>query len=389
MISFKKILLISLFFLALIIGCTKSEKEKLNYTKKNLNGIKIITNENRASNPNYIYKLNKILEIKSEDSEISDSLRYLSSINDVIFDKFENFYVLDSKKCSVKKFDKDGNYNKSFGSKGQGPGELQSISSIVLLDNFIYLSNANQREIAKFDLDGKFIKKTPLPGNFPPKLIRFANNKTIGSGTMAFVTQVDGEMKMKIKFFLTILDSVFKPINDIVKNTISCKMDDASKYLSSNLIISSTDHKEKIFLAKNSDSEYEISIYDITGKITSKIKKNYIKKRKIIEVEPTDKKDEKEDKLEEQITIALKKGDSKYYNSIDNIFYDGKGRLLVKTPLSKKEKLEGKKYFDLFIDGIFINRIKLDIDENKLLFFRSGKLISVNHNDNSFIIYEL
>lgn len=385
-----KLSILTILFLSLIIfsSCTKKEEKELNYKKEILNGIEIITNENKPSNPDYNYKITKSLEILSEDNEILDSLRYLSSITDVQFDESGNILVLDSKTCSVKKFDNTGKYLKSFGAKGQGPGELETVSSMIILNKFIYLSNANGRVISKFDEMGNFIEKIKTEGNFPPKLTAFGNNKSIGSGTMAFITQVDGEINMKIKFFLTVLDSNFNRINDIVDKKISCKMDEAGKFLSNNVILTTTDKKEKIFLAKNSDSEYEISIYDIAGDIKSKIRKKYIKRRKQIEKEKIE--DENENnKLQKQVNQALKKGDSKYYNSIDNIFYDGKGRLLVKTPLSEEEKFDGKKYFDLFIDGIFINRIKLDIEENGLLFFRSGKLISINSDDNSFIVYEL
>ncbi|MFA9453378.1 MAG: 6-bladed beta-propeller [Candidatus Aminicenantaceae bacterium] len=71
----------------------------------------------------------------------------------------DDFYVLDYEDQTVKIFDRDGVYLRSFGGKGEGPGEFQNVIDMDILPDgrFIFLDTATRRT-SLFDPQGIFLK---------------------------------------------------------------------------------------------------------------------------------------------------------------------------------------------------------------------------------------
>ena len=65
----------------------------------------------------------------------------------------------------VLKFDKDGNFIKTWGKKGKGPGEFDIAHSIVIdPQGLLHIADRNNQRIQVFDADGKFIRESQHPG---------------------------------------------------------------------------------------------------------------------------------------------------------------------------------------------------------------------------------
>jgi WD40 repeat protein len=63
----------------------------------------------------------------------------------------------------VHKFDALGNLIKTFGHKGQGPGDLQNPAALDLLDaKILVVNDAGNRRLSLFDLDGNFLRTVKL-----------------------------------------------------------------------------------------------------------------------------------------------------------------------------------------------------------------------------------
>lgn len=106
------------------------------------------------------FKKIKLREVKLVEElvigkEISDDKVLFYDPTDIRIDN-SNIYVLDIGKCSVLKFDKDGNFILSFGKKGQGPGELNSPESFVISNKKVYIANSKNGRIEVFNIDGSF-----------------------------------------------------------------------------------------------------------------------------------------------------------------------------------------------------------------------------------------
>ena len=387
------LLLIAMIFLN---SCSTSTEENLNYSKRIVNGVNIITSDNRPANPNYKYEIKKAFEIKSIENNHQDSLRYISAINDIEIDDKGYIYILDPNSCSVKIFDNKGKYIKSFGNKGMGPGEMISASSILLADEYILIINSAERNLVKFDISGNFVEKINIENRFPSKVYKISEDKYYGIGNMVSMLIEDGETKMKLERFLSLINSNFKKVKDIINEETNCKLSDSEKIMSSNKVIS-TSMNSKIYVAINSDSEYKIDIYgNINGEKESEIRKKYAKVSKKYGTERDKKRNKPKSETKNNTTtfeMNLEKGTgftkSKFQNSISNIYSDHLGRLLVQSPSKDINEKNGYLYFDLFENNIFINRIKLNISDKNRIFFRSDKIISLDEETNKLTIYDI
>lgn len=92
--------------------------------------------------------------------ESGDENYIFSGLRSVQVDDQENIYVLDWKDIKIKVFDNEGKHLRTFGKKGQGPGELQSPSGMDLTQGgrLAILDRGNKR-IAFYSLTGEFQKE--------------------------------------------------------------------------------------------------------------------------------------------------------------------------------------------------------------------------------------
>ncbi|MBD3414681.1 MAG: 6-bladed beta-propeller [Candidatus Aminicenantes bacterium] len=107
-------------------------------------------------------------QTKTIDITLSDSLELgcetflFSSISSVCEDSSGNFYVVDALERKVFKFDLQGNLVLSFGQKGQGPGDFQSPSRIILTQQGWLAVCEDMYDISFHQPDGEFIKRIHL-----------------------------------------------------------------------------------------------------------------------------------------------------------------------------------------------------------------------------------
>jgi hypothetical protein len=90
---------------------------------------------------------------------------------DVAWDSEGNIYITDGYVNSrVAKYDKNGDWVKSWGDKGIGPGQFRIPHAIVVdRNNNLYVGDRTNRRIQVFDTDGKFLRMfsidvPPVPG---------------------------------------------------------------------------------------------------------------------------------------------------------------------------------------------------------------------------------
>ena len=90
---------------------------------------------------------------------------------DVAWDSEGNIYITDGYVNSrVAKYDKNGDWVKSWGSKGTGPGQFRLPHSIAIdRNNNVYVGDRSNHRIQVFNTDGKFLRMfsidiPPVPG---------------------------------------------------------------------------------------------------------------------------------------------------------------------------------------------------------------------------------
>ena len=118
-------------------------------------------------------------------------------VTDMAWDSNNNVYITDGYINSrVAEFDRDGNWVKSWGEPGTGPGQFHTLHSIVIdRDNHIYIADRGNGRIQVFDTSGKLLKvlriEVAAPANAPSA---YGNRPAPGGevGAAADLTQSPG-----------------------------------------------------------------------------------------------------------------------------------------------------------------------------------------------------
>ena len=109
-------------------------------------------------------------------------------VTDVAWDAAGNTYISDGYINSrVAKVDKDGNWVKSWGEPGSGPGQFNTPHSIAVdAQGNVYVADRGNRRIQVFDGDGKFLRQITIDVPAPPDARPAIGNKpTATTGTIA------------------------------------------------------------------------------------------------------------------------------------------------------------------------------------------------------------
>ena len=112
-------------------------------------------------------------------------------VTDVAWDTAGNTYISDGYINSrVAKVDKDGNWLKSWGDRGTGPGQFHTPHSIAVdAENQVYVADRSNRRIQVFDGEGKFLRQftidVPVPAGARPAIGNVPNEAEIAAGTLA------------------------------------------------------------------------------------------------------------------------------------------------------------------------------------------------------------
>ena len=102
------------------------------------------------------------------------NLLFYDLFNDLAVAPDGSIFIAGSRQHKVFKFDPRGNLVKTFGQKGQGPGDFNSPDNLSVLDGkyLVVGQYATDRKISLFDLDGNFkrILTTERPAYYPVAL---------------------------------------------------------------------------------------------------------------------------------------------------------------------------------------------------------------------------
>jgi sugar lactone lactonase YvrE len=113
---------------------------------------------------------------------------YFRQVTDVAWDAAGNTYISDGYINSrVAKVDKNGNWIKSWGEPGDGPGQFNVPHSIAVdAQGNVFVADRGNRRIQVFDGDGKFLRQmtidVPADANARPAI---GNKPTATTGTMS------------------------------------------------------------------------------------------------------------------------------------------------------------------------------------------------------------
>jgi len=345
-----------LLFLVLFCICSCSQK-KTDQMVNDEDSTQAITypiifkNDKPQDEKIHTVKLKKIFEIKRDDN---------ASIYVSCADKSNNFYATHWFKepnggDEIYIYDSTGKIKKSFGRRGQGPGEYENPYNIDVNKDSLLLYDPATRKIVKYDLNGNHLTTS--------------NTQQQGISHQIDSILIFSGLRQKLinksKFLVENVWEIYNSKNNI--DTIfwskSCETD--GKISKDILDISIVDLSNKlIYLTTMSTDKYEIEVFDFTGKNIGIINKRYAQ-------------------------VALTNQDRKilqnediYAQAINNLFVDKKGRLLVSANALRSSHNQTDYYLDVFENGKYLFRTILPeiyfriYSEDRIVFINDRLYIS-------------
>jgi hypothetical protein len=141
-------------------GCSQQEQDSVSLWGGSItqeDGIRVINNPDLPIYGEIELKLEEDLIIGDENDD--NTLFYDAS--QLALDADANIYVLDAGNHRIQKFDSSGNFLMSIGHEGQGPGELDRVSGLRL-DHVNHIYTLENMRIQQFAPSGEFLRTIPL-----------------------------------------------------------------------------------------------------------------------------------------------------------------------------------------------------------------------------------
>lgn len=199
-----KIISIVIFFSVLIMVVSfGGQKAEWKGTIEEENGVIVVKNPKQPMYGEEVFSIKDELSIGVAEGR----KEYMfSRAGDIAVDEEEKIYTLDIKECHIKVFNKNGEYLKTIGKRGQGPGEMRSPRSLVITpQQEILVNDASARKLHFFTLDGDFLRAVSQS-----KMWNFSSPKADQKGNIVAGYMIpDQEVTYDLKKFDSQLKELF------------------------------------------------------------------------------------------------------------------------------------------------------------------------------------
>lgn len=317
-----------------------------------------------------------IMELDMVIGDSDDPEKSFSQLSSFVVDDDGTIYALDFKEQKIKVYDADGQFLRSFGEKGQGPGELQLSAGIFLApENRLAVNDAQARKIVYFTKQGKYIEHVSYATRLQLiSLIMDSEGNFIGREL-----KLEGQ---EMFFEIAKFDSRLEPLFSLDKIGFPIPIPGSGNKI--NLMdatsIYQLDSAGNIYYGRNRD--YEINIYTPGGKLVKSIRKDF-KPQKITEED----KEEILSRMDSVNTAGVVNMREmfefpKMFPPFQLFTVDEDGRIIVRTWEKGKEKDEF--VHDIFdAEGRFIARFPSKVNFSV---WKSGKGYAVEENEEGFSV---
>jgi len=158
----KRVLITTILLALFVSSCSKTPEDLA--SREVIDGIEYVHNVSVPLHPNATLSIEEELSIGGEDAE-GNILLY--EAGDVIVDDAENIYIVDRRDFNIKVFTPEGNFIRSIGKQGEGPGEFQTIGYVAFVpDGRLLVMDFRARRTSLFDKAGNFISGHPWTKSF-------------------------------------------------------------------------------------------------------------------------------------------------------------------------------------------------------------------------------
>ena len=346
-----------LIFLALsIVSCSKNN-DGWKGSVEIVDGVTIVKNPMLPIYNEDEVKLTENLSINNS----SESNEFLfEKISEVAVNQAGDIYVLDYQAKDVKVFDNQGNYIRTIGGPGEGPGEF-------IIPRFIICSKQDQfivgdmNRISYFSLDGEFQSSESTKG-------RLMISDVDSHGNIIATEIVPDKMVYELKIF----DQKFNYITSFGSSPLPDFAQTGKVNPFFSVIRSDVVNGDQV-VTGYADEGYILNVYDSAGQLQRKIEKEYSS----IEITQND--------IDEGMKRFSSRPDEEYkgpkiFPPFRRIIADDEGRIWVYT--FEKAHEGGKSIFEVFDkEGKFIFRIAI---KTRPLVIKNNQIYTIEEDDKGY-----
>jgi hypothetical protein len=348
-----------LILLVLLASCSQ-QKTEWKGTIEEIDRVTIVQNPKEPMYGEDIFVLEEELSI-GEGIGREDYM--FSEVIAVATDDADRIYVLDYEECNVKIYDKNGNHIKTFGNRGQGPGDLYLPRNIAITkENEIVVKNF--RNFSFFSLDGEY-KRTLSTAKYDMTTARIDSD-----GNILGVEIVRDEENPRYE--LKKLDSEANYVRSVGSSLLPDFRQSGFNPFFPVLRWTIINGNQIVF---GYMGEYEIKVFDADGNLIRKISKEYTP----VEVTEKDAEERLEgEDLPPQIMERLILPE--HHCPFSRLYSDDEGRIFVMT--YERTPDGAGYYFDVFdAQGRFIVKVPF---ENRPELIKKGKLYTIEEDEEGY-----
>jgi len=376
----KMIYLIPIIFLLSSCGPKKNKAER--YIE---DGVEVIVNHSepyKIKDEPTTFFLEEEFVIDTEREDLADL--GIGTINTWDVNPDGDIYL--ASRGQIFKFDKKGNFVKTIGQKGQGPGDFQSIRELRITNSgeLSFYDYGNVKYLF-FTPDGTFKEERKVTSDTFIHWIMYLDN-----GNFLMRERQNEPEKGIRKFHYALLDKNFNKIGDLQPSfQMEIPYYQTDKFSLLPYTMSDEITMDKIFVSSNMREDLEIEVYNFQGELQKKIRKES-ERLKIS-------KKYKEETLKrwenvpawEEYSIKDKYYFPDYFPPFKMFWVDNDERIFVET--YEEGERPGEALLHIFNpEGIFIGTKSLK--ESRSRKFKNNRMYSVYRKESGFeelVVYKL
>ncbi len=344
-----------------LISC-QEQKTEWKGTIEEVDGVTVVKNPKEPMYGEDLFSLEEELSI----GEAEGREEYMFSRIRLDVDENENMFILDEGASKIRVFDKNGKHLRTFGKKGQGPGEFQSPAYFIQVtpQEEIMVYDPPTRRFILFSQKGKYLKQISgaRAGGVPVKFKIDSRGNFVGC-------VLGGPPTIELKKF----NSKCEPISVIFKieekPSPKGETDVMKPYLY--FVLTKDDN-----IVWGFSDKYELQVHNPEGELTRKIVKDY----KPVKVDEKDKERVRERyKRPGSLVFSLKLNFPKYFPAFGSLTIDDEGRIFIGTYRKTEDDWE---YHDVFdAEGRYIARVPLQATPH---IWKKDKMYSIYRDEEDY-----
>ena len=332
--SFPFIFVLFIFF---CVTCSQQKTEWQGIIEE-INGVRVVKNPKEPLYSEDVFVLEEELTI----GEVEGSEEYMfQQINNFVVSDIGDIYVLDSKAQHVKVFNQDGQYLRTIGRPGQGPGELFLPRSLIYTtQDELVIGNINN--LSYFSAEGEYMRSIPLTK------ARISTIDIDNVGNIFGFSIVGDKGVYELKKYDPDLNVLFSVGSSPLPSEETKRTGKRNIFFT--LLRWDIINGDQVVTGYPEEG-YRLKIFDSEGKLIRKIEKDYTP----LEITQKDFEEQKEDYPPELLKGIYA---PKHFPSFRTLRADDEGKIWVTT--SKKTADGEKIYYDVFdVEGKYILEVAL------------------------------